>query len=502
MSTREIHVYVYLPGETAAVLAGVMTSVFSGEGRLRESAQAYFRYVPSYLANPRSVAIDPFNLPLTSGRFETSPEELLLSFGAMRDAAPDSWGQSRMAREAKRQLDDVDFILASGEDRSGFLAFGLDDRGPAITAPWALNGEPQHNRLLDMDGLGFHVSDARNLKLTPEQQRLLLLYGSSLGGARPKASVKYEGKIWLAKSSRSDDQYNYPRGEHAAMTLARLSGLNVPETRVIRVMDSDVYLIERFDRRLDQNGGVVRVGFLSALSAFGISDNSMTVREMASYNGIAEKIGAAGTPDTRGDQRELYRRIIFNILVGNTDDHPRNHGFLWTDGGWRLSPLYDVQPPVYRGGSTRYLALKFGSQGGAGTLQNLLSRTADFGLSRAEALTEIASMLESFRGWREVFSAAGVSPEDMAGYEHTFAVAGELESETAEASRGTASAAGADTTHPASQHADSAVVLLRAKEAPTKGRVKVPCGHLGCQRLKLKTSKRCVHCWHHHRADF
>jgi len=405
------------------MLAGIMQSTYTGSADRTFEAQALFRYVASYLASKDAVPIDPFNLPLRDERFETKKEELLLAFGAVRDAAPDSWGRARMEREAGRQLDDIEFIHASGADRSGFLAFAQDDKGPRVTAPWAKAGEFDSTRFLDLGGLGLHIKDAANVRLAPEEQRLLLVFGSSLGGARPKATVEVDGHVWLAKSSRPDDQYNYPRGEHAAMVLAGLCGMRVPETRVIKVMDRDVYLIRRFDREVTENGVVRRHGFISALSAFGISDNAMTVKTEASYKKLLGRMSDTKTSYVTADMRELFRRVVFNILVCNTDDHPRNHGFLFKDGIWRLSPLYDVQPLIYRSGSTRHLAMRFGEQGSEGTIANLVSGARDFGLSRAEAASEVDDLLRCFSSWREVFKNAGVPDDDMPGYEATFALA-------------------------------------------------------------------------------
>ena len=187
---------------------------------------------------------------------------------------------------------EIEFILASGEDRSGFLAFGEDDSVPHISAPWAPESY-NPTRHLELDAMALIIGEMADSKLTTEDLHQLLLYGSSLGGARPKATIKHDGRIWLAKAPRADDQYNVPRGEYAAMELARRCGMDVPETRLVQVAGRDIYLIERFDRTLT-GGKTLRHGMLSALSAFALSDNAMNIKRYASYNRLAGVLGEIG----------------------------------------------------------------------------------------------------------------------------------------------------------------------------------------------------------------
>lgn len=426
MTQRNVCIYIHLPGDDRPVFVGKSVSIVEEEGERAGKPYALFAYAASYLARQDAISIDPFNLPLPDGKiasFETDIDEGLITFGAFRDASPDSWGRGRMTRVALRELSEIDFILASGEDRSGFLAFGEDDSGANISAPWAPKNYDQ-TRYLDIQAMGLIIEEMADSRLTEEELRQLLLYGSSLGGARPKATIRYNDKIWLAKAPRSDDQYNVPRGEFAAMELARRCGISVPETGVVTLEGRDVYLIERFDREVLKTG-VARLGMISALTAFGISDNAMNVKKNASYNKLAEKIVIVSKERANEDRRELFRRIVFNILVANTDDHPRNHAFLFKDGRWALSPLYDVQPLPYRA-STKHLAMRFGESGGEGTVANLLSKSKDFGLSRGEAIDEIKFVLDHFSNWERVFQKAGVPRIDMDGYRVSFAVAAEL----------------------------------------------------------------------------
>lgn len=428
MSIRSFDIFVYL-GSGEAVFAGTAASVVE-DGK----TQGLFSYAASYLQRDGAVSLDPFNLPLPRSErensFETDESEGLATFGAFRDSAPDSWGRERMTRVSPRDLTDLDFILASGEDRAGFLAFGEEgDSAPRIIAPWA---PPTYDptRYLDLDAMGLIIHELANSKLTPEELRRLLLYGSSLGGARPKATIKHGGRIWLAKVPRSDDGYNVPRGEHAAMELARHCEITVPETQLVTVEGKDVYLIERFDRSVRPTI-TLRHGMISALSAFGISENSMNVKAKASYGLLAKKISKL-TEDRASEgarqKQELFRRVLFNILVSNTDDHPRNHAFLLRDGQWDQSPLYDVQP-LPRRTSRPHLIMPFGVNGGEGSIHNLLSQCGDFDLSRGEAIDQVSLVLDRFGDWERFFRNAGVNERDMDGYRATFSVAGTLRSE-------------------------------------------------------------------------
>ena len=448
MANRTFYVFVHLPSADAPVLAGGCTTIVEEEGENEGKSYAQFAYANSYLARSDAVAIDPFNLPLPAGEtrlFKTDPDEGLTVFGAIRDSAPDSWGRGRMTRMAARDLSELEFVLASGEDRSGFLAFGEEQSAARINASWA-PASYDTTRYLDLDAMGLIIGEMTDSRITPEKLRQLLLYGSSLGGARPKATIKHDGRIWLAKAPRADDQYNVPRCEYAAMELARRCGMDVPETRVVQVDGRDIYLIERFDRTA-AGSRILRHGMVSALSAFGLSDNAMNIKRHASYNRLARMVGEIGargiekfdperrdrSPAATEQRRELFRRIVFNILVANTDDHPRNHALILRDGRWRLSPLYDVQPIPDRA-STKYLAMPFGARGGEGTVENLLSKCGDFDLSRQEATEQIVELLDRFDAWEEVFKNAGVPERDLDGYRVTFSAVGVMR-ESAERER-------------------------------------------------------------------
>ena len=410
---RSVVVYIYLPGSSTPVAAGRMTSVADEIRR-----QALFVYFPDYLARPDAVSIDPINLALDRKKpekiFETDPETLMTVFGAVRDACPDAWGQARMAKGSTHKLDVFDYVLASGEDRFGNLAFGPDESGPRIIAPWAAS-EFKPDRLLDFEILRDVLADFESYEIPDEIARDLLNYGTTLGGARPKATVVLDGRIWLAKAPRKDDQTNVPRGEYAALTFAREIGLNVPECRLVNANGRDVFLIERFDREFS-HGKILRRGALSALTTMSIPDNIMEMRQSATYPLLAEKLKSLNSPND--DLLELWKRIIYNIFVANMDDHARNHAILHRNGSWRLSPLYDVEP-LPNCHSTRNLVMKFGPWAGEGTVQNVLASAEFFGLSPGDAKSELTRLMSQVRGASDHFRKI-VPTSDLKGYEATF----------------------------------------------------------------------------------
>jgi serine/threonine-protein kinase HipA len=238
--------------------------------------------------------------------------------------------------------------------------------------------------------------------------RRILEAGSSLGGARPKAAAQYRDEPWIAKFSAKEDTYPICRTELAVMRLARETGLDVPDLDFKSVLGRDIYLIRRFDRRVTGNR-IERIPFASALTM--LEAHEIAAHEY-SYRDLAEAVRRFGS-NPRRDLQELFRRIGFNILVGNDDDHLRNHAFLFDGRGWRLSPLYDVVPRP-RTISNGRLILTVGDHGHEATLANALSSAAAFGLKRDEA----AALLEDLRThvdsrWKIALSDANISAVDI-----------------------------------------------------------------------------------------
>ena len=238
-------------------------------------------------------------------------------------------------------------------------------------------------------------------------------FGSSLGGARPKCVVNIGGELWLAKFPARNDFYSNAKMEAAAMTLAAKAGVAVPEIRLENIAGRDVFLIRRFDRV----GLGSRMPYMSALTMLGISEYDHSA---FSYPDLAIKIRQYGKSS---DLEQLFRRIAVNIIIRNTDDHPRNHGFLFMDGQWELAPAFDITPTTSTKGlsSIPRLAMSPGNMGKEGSLENLLSCIGEFGLSGEEGKKIFSQCVDAIRSnWRKEFERFSVSEQDAAKFHDTF----------------------------------------------------------------------------------
>ena len=238
--------------------------------------------------------------------------------------------------------------------------------------------------------------------------------GTSMGGARPKATIEDEQNLWLGKFPAKDDRFNLQRVEFATLDLARRCGLTVTQARLQAVGDNDVLMLQRFDRQYYDNGtdnGYLRFGLVSGLTVLDSGDSHLE-RERWSYPLLADNL-RRWSDKPEADCAELFRRMVFNAAVTNNDDHPRNHALLRRQKGWRLSPAYDLVPSPVISQERRDLALTVGDYGRTASIYNLLSLVGRFGLSESEARAEINRMIEVLRNWREIFFACGVSARDV-----------------------------------------------------------------------------------------
>ena len=401
----ECFVYMTLPGETDAVTAGRFELIASRQG----VARGRFVYGRSYLARPNAVEIDPVELRLGSRIYDTVLMKGL--FGALRDAAPDYWGRRVIEKYAGiAEPGELDYLLHSPDDRAGALGFGLAQAPPA---PMRRFNRTIHLGKLQMlaDAL---IGDGPRASETDEaalaQAEDLLLLGTSMGGARPKAVVEDEDGLWLAKFNRPDDRWNMARVEHAMLTLGRACGLATAESRIATVGDREVLLVRRFDRE-KVPGGYLRARMASALTVLR-ADESLHARERWSYVLLAEELRRVSA-EPRRDAAELFRRMGFNALISNIDDHPRNHAIIAPGREWRLSPAYDLTPSSPVGVERRDLAMACGDLGRYATAGNLLSQAARFLLARDEAARIVDDMEAQIRStWYEVARECGVSDAD------------------------------------------------------------------------------------------
>ncbi len=411
----ECYVHIVLPGETEFTTAGRFVLSADRQG----VPTGRFVYGRSYLVHPSAVPIDPIELGLGPETFET--RGLHGVFGALRDAGPDYWGRLLIERHSGRNaLGEVDYLLYAPEDRAGALSFGLHREPPAPRRAFS--------RTLDLAALqrladAIIADEALPLDHDSEQVRALLLAGTSMGGARPKAVVRDADDLWIAKFNRLDDRWNHARVEHAMLVLARECGLEAADSRVETVGDRDVLLVRRFDRARATDAGFRRARFLSALTLLRAEDTHHD-RAKWSYVLLAEELRRVSARP-QADARELFRRMCFNALISNTDDHPRNHAVIAMDTDWRLSPAYDLTPSTPVSNERRDLALICGDLGRYAHVDNLLSQHPRFLIDRTDAEATIGAMEQTVRSrWHAIARAQGVTERDCERIAGAFAYPG------------------------------------------------------------------------------
>jgi serine/threonine-protein kinase HipA len=416
--TSEVFVYLTLPGETSPVTAGRFELASA-----RGASVGRFVYGRRYLARADAVPIDPIELKLEERVFQTA--RLHGMFGAIRDASPDYWGRRVIEKHAgKANFTELDYLLNSPDDRAGALGFGLNVDPPAPLR--AFNRTMDLTRLQELADLIVAEEElpekaaADQTDLTQVQD--LLLIGTAMGGARPKAVVEDQEALWIAKFNRRDDRWNNARVEHAMLMLARECELSASQSRLIQIADRDALLVRRFDRQPSATG-YRRARMLSALTLLRAED-SYQDRERWSYVGLAEELRRISA-QPRVDATELFRRMVFNALISNLDDHPRNHAMIAMDQGWALSPAYDLTPTIAVSLERRDLAMICGDRGRYANAENLLSQSERFLLSREEAARIIDHMEVTVKErWYEVARREGVSEQDCQRISGAFAYEG------------------------------------------------------------------------------
>ncbi len=365
---------------------------------------ATFEYEREWLTNPFRYALEPAR-SLGVGPFHTANR----LFGSIGDSAPDRWGRTLMRRaEARRAeaekspactLHEMDyFLLVNDETRQGALRFATK-QGEAFVAH---DGNPMPP-LINLPKLLSATDALLEDSETAVELKLLLAPGSSLGGAQPKASVRErDSQLAIARFSKKDDDYPVVQWEFVALKLAKQTGLNVPEFRLENIAGRAVLILRRFDRP-----GATRIPFLAATSMIGASDN-----EAHSYLELMEALRQHGAaPNTDGP--ELWRRIVFSSLISNTDDHLRNHGFLLEgQQGWRLSPVYDVNP-VPLEVAERILTTAIRKTDGTASLDLAFSFAPEFGLKHIEIKAIANAAGKAVATWRTVAGDAGLSKSQL-----------------------------------------------------------------------------------------
>ena len=388
---EEAYVWIWLPNETEPVVAGLLTQV---------GKELRFNYGQSYLKRENAISIYEPELPLHSGDIPLL--EGLSMPGCIRDASPDAWGRRVLNNStglggSGAELDEMTYLLESGSDRIGALDFQVSP------TKYTSRGSDQAS-LEELMQTAERVE--KGIPLQPDLDKALR-HNSSIGGARPKALIHAEDKRLIAKFSTSNDLYSVVKAEFIAMRLARLVGLNVASVQMAKALGKDVLLIERFDREKSPQGWL-RKPMVSALTLFGL-DEMMAM--YASYEELAEIIRHrfADPVDTL---RELYGRMVFNILCGNTDDHARNHAAFWDGTSLRLTPAYDICPQP-RTGNEASQAMLIHGRNRMSQLSVCLTAAPNFLLSSENAKSIIQGQVLVIReNWSRVCGEAELTEAD------------------------------------------------------------------------------------------
>lgn len=388
----EAYVWVWLPGATEPVVAGRLSA---------ENGLVHFNYGKSYLEREGAVPLYLPELPLQSGELPL-PDGLTMP-GSLRDAAPDAWGRRVILNRKfgvkgsdfdKLELSELTFLLESGSDRIGALDFQLS---PSEYVPRS----PTNATLEELMESAKRVE--QGIPLSPELDQALH-HGSSIGGARPKALIEDGNIKHVAKFSSSSDVYSVVKAEFVAMRLAALCGIDTAPVSLVRASGKDVLLVERFDR-LKAKDNWQRKMMVSALTMLGLDE---MMARYASYADLAEVIRHRFT-EPQATLKELFSRIVFNILSGNTDDHARNHAAFWDGEALTLTPAYDICPQG-RSGQEAGQAMLITGDNRASRIATCLEAAHHFLLSAAEAVAIIEGQLRCIsEHWTNVCDEAALS---------------------------------------------------------------------------------------------
>lgn len=373
-----------------------------------ENGLGYFTYGKSFAERSDAFSFDPLNLPLTQPLRVMNPIDGKDKFGVLSDATPDNWGRKLLqALHSHAPRNDIEWLLAARGTGVGCLTASLSATTLKQPAPIALFTDLKEFIHYARD---FEiVENNHNLQITKEMAKLLD-FGSSMGGARPKTIVQHEGKEWIAKINRVTDQFNNAAVEHATLTMAKAAGIHACNSQLHRIADQSILLVERFDRNCPER----KKHYISAHSLINIPKiTKYDLEKNYSYMGVAKAVRkiAEHPVDT---SRELYRRMAFNVLTGNTDDHLKNHGVILTDprrGLYSLSPAFDVLPNP--SSELRVQAIGCGKHGREASIANILSAAPDFLLERNEAIEIINEVQAITSQWQRHFKSSDISQIDQ-----------------------------------------------------------------------------------------
>lgn len=391
----EAYVWIWLPDTTEPVVAG----------RIAQGGDRFvFNYGTSYLQRKDAIPIYLPELPLRRGLIEPMPG--LNMPGSIRDGSPDAWGRrviinrivgAKAVKDGDNEIGELICLLNSGSDRIG----ALDFQQSATEYVPRLAAEAPYEELL-----AAAARIEKGLPLTPALDQALN-HGTSIGGARPKALINHGHRKLIAKFSSSTDLYNVVKAEFMAMRMATSCGLNAAPVSLVHAASKDVLLIERFDR-IKSDDGWQRRAMVSALTMLGLDE---MMARYASYENLAEIIRHRFT-DPKDTLHELYGRICFNILCGNTDDHARNHAAFWDGDTLTLTPAYDICPQGRTGNeATQAMLIKDDKR--MSHLRTCLDAAPDFHLGAADAQAIMIDQITTIaREWNAIAEEAELTPTD------------------------------------------------------------------------------------------
>jgi Uncharacterized protein related to capsule biosynthesis enzymes len=404
-SKTVIYVYAHWKGVPEPELIGTLTA------QAAKSKKAFgFEYDKHWIQSEKQRLLDP-DIQFFSGAQYPDNKE---NFGIFMDSMPDTWGRTLMKRKAAQEarenkgrtpaLYDIDFLLGVyDETRMGALRFKTNPNGPFLDDN-ANNPVPPVSSVRELQHAAEQLEHDKENEEVRKWLNILIAPGSSLGGARPKANVLDEKKqLWIAKFPSKSDSIDKAAWEFLAHELARKAGVNMAPCRIEKIKGKyHTFFTKRFDR--DKGS---RIHFASAMTMTG--NNEDTIRDHpASYLDMADFIQTHGV-NVDANLHQLWRRIVFNIAVSNTDDHLRNHGFILTDAGWELSPAYDLNPSVDKEG----LALNIDMDNNALDFDLAKSVGEFFRLSDAQMNTIIKEVTGSVKNWKRIADKIGISKKEQ-----------------------------------------------------------------------------------------
>ncbi len=412
---KKLYIYADFDWLKKVELIGVL-----GYESLRGSDCYSFEFAEDWLAKYNGIKLsdDLNNYP---GVQFTEPGKEI--FGCFSDALPDRWGRTLLLRREQisaqeekrpiRHLSSFDYLVGIDDfSRMGGFRFKISPDGEYINTDKSLRIPPLTDlrKLIDVSK-EFEKSEGANI--LPDKKWVLQLVqpGSSLGGARPKANViDVDGSVYIAKFPSLNDDYDVGLWEHLCHLLAKKAGVNAAKSSVMSATEKyHTFLSQRFDR----NAAGKRIHFASAMTLLGLNDGDNATTGYG-YLDIVDFI-VNGCCDVDANLRELYRRVIFNICIGNTDDHFRNHGFLLTAKGWTLSPAYDMNPTF-----GNYQSLLINSKTNESDLSILLDSCEDYMLTREQAEWIKDEVVTAMRGWRELATRLCVSKHEVEEFQSVF----------------------------------------------------------------------------------